>query len=137
MEAISSAKDIEQLVADNNRLRSGLEKLEQDQARWAPRDEERDLKEIATALKQMEGDVSVMLSDCFALVGQHDGNGIGENLRQVYACLDILFADLKNARSHLEMTYIPSEEVKQMRIDWGRLKKTVAEIAHHLGNELP
>ncbi|MEJ2024578.1 MAG: hypothetical protein P8Y00_06125 [Deltaproteobacteria bacterium] len=132
MEDISSAKDIKKLIADNNRLRSGLEKLEQDQARWAPRDEERDLKEIATVLKQMEGDVSVMLSDCIALVGQHEGNGIGQNLRQAYACLDVLFEDLKNARNHLEMTYIPSEEVKQMRIDWGRLKKTVAEIAHHL-----
>jgi len=132
MEEHTPAEDIKKLLEDNNRLQLKLERLEQDHAAWAATQEQKDLEEIATSLKQMEIDVGVMLSSCFSLVRHHYGNGIGENLRHAYVCLDALFEDVKKAGRDLEMAFIHPDDLKQMRIDWGRLKKTVGEIADYL-----
>jgi hypothetical protein len=135
MEETTPAEDIKKLMEDNNRLHLRLERLEQDHAAWALKQEERDLEEITTSLKQMEIDVGVMLSTCFSLVRDHNGNGIGQNLRHAYVCLDALFQDVKKARSDLQLTYMQSYDLTQMQIDWARLKKTVGEILHYLKDE--
>ncbi len=131
-ELTAPAKDIKKLLEDNNRLQLRLERLEEDHAAWALTQEQNDLEDLASSLKQMEGDVGVMLSACFSLVRHHNENGIGQKLRHAYVFLDALFNDVKKARSDLQRAYIHSEDLQQMQIDWGRLKKTVAEIAEQL-----
>ena len=132
MEEHTPAEEIRKLQEDNHRLQLRLEKLEQDHAAWAATQEQKDLEEIATALKDMEVDVGVMLSACFSLVRRHYRNGIGDNLRHAYVCLDALFEDVKKAGRDLGTAYIHPGDLKQMRMDWGRLKKTVGEIADYL-----
>ena len=132
MAELTMAEDIKRLMEDNDRLQLRLERLEQDHAAWALTQQKEDLEEMTTSLERMEVDVGVMLSTCFSLVRQHHENGIGQNLRHAYVCLDALFEDVKKARSDLRTAYIQSEDLKQMEIDWGRLKKTVGEIAHYL-----
>lgn len=124
--------DIRKLANDNLKLKSELEKLEQDHAAWASNREEKDLEKITSCLKRLEADVSVMAGDCSSQVSRHDGNGLGEDLHHAYVHLNRLFEDVKKARTDLERAYIQPEEIGQMEIDWGRLKKTVAEIAEHL-----
>jgi hypothetical protein len=127
--------DIQKLANDNLKLKAELEKLEQDHAAWASNREEKDLLEITKCLKRLESDVSIMTSDCSSQVSRHDGNGLGENLHDAYVHLNNLFKDVKKARTDLERAYIQPGEIGRIEIDWGRLKKTVAEITDHFKDD--
>jgi hypothetical protein len=126
------AEDVRRLVNDNDRLRLRLERLEQDHAAWALRREEKDIRELMDLLQQIEVDVNEMASDCFSLKSRKNGNEFEQVLHHAYAHLNILFEDVKKARMDLEQAYIQPLELRQMEIDWGKLRKTVGEIAHHL-----
>jgi len=125
-------EDIRRLMKDNDRLRSRLERLEQDHAAWALSREEKDIRELMDLLQQIEVDVNEMACDCFSLKSRKDGDGFGQALHNAYVHLNILFEDVKKARMDLERAYIQPKELRQMEIDWGKLRKTVGEIAHHL-----
>jgi len=127
-------RDIQKLAKDNLKLKSELAKLEQDHTAWALNREEKDLEEITNSLKRLETDVGVMASDCSSQASRHEGNGLGEDLHHAYVHLNSLFEDVKKARNDLERAYIQPGEIGRIEIDWGRLKKTVAEIAEHLEN---
>ncbi len=126
--------DIQKLAKDNQRLKSELDKLEQDHSAWAFRGEEKDLKDIISCLKRLEADVSVMASDCSLSARRHDGNGFQQDLHHAYVHINALFEDVKKARNDLQRAYIYPKELNRMEIDWGRLKKTLVEIAEHLEN---
>ncbi len=123
--------DIRKLANDNLKLKSELEKLEQDHAAWASNREEKDLEKITSCLKRLEADVSVMASDCSSQVSGNDGNGLGKDLHHAYVHLNSLFEDVKKARTDLERAYIQPRELGRIEIDWERLKKTVVEITGH------
>lgn len=131
MEA-TMAEDVRRLMNDNDRLRLRLERLEQDHAAWALSREEKDIRELMDLLQQIEVDVNEMACDCFSLSSRKNGDGFEQVLHHAYVHLNILFEDVKKARMDLEQAYIQPKELRQMEIDWGKLRKTVGEIAHHL-----
>ncbi len=129
----TTKEDIKKLKGDNHRLALRLRELEQDHAAWALKREERDIQELMNLLQQLEMDVNVMAGNCFSLQNRKDGDGFGQVLHNAYVHLNILFEDVKKARIDLEKAYIQPQELRQMEIDWGKLRKTVGTIAQHLG----
>jgi len=109
-------RDIQKLTKDNLKLKSELEKLEQDHTAWALNREEKDLEEIANSLKRLETDVGVMVSDCSLLVSRDDGDGLREDLHHAYVHLNSLFEDIKKARTDLERAYIQPGEIGRIRV---------------------
>ena len=55
-----------------------------------------------------------------------------DSLHRAFASLDILFNDLKEVRTDLNDSYIRPGELKQLEIDWDRLKKMIGQIQKHL-----
>jgi len=128
-------KDIQKLAKDNQRLKLELDRLEKDHSAWALDRQEKDLEQITRCLGQMEVDVSVMASNCFSVADRRnegDGNGFKRDLSQAYVHLNTLFEDVKKVRMELQQSFIQSKELQRMEIDWGKLKKTVAEIGEDL-----
>jgi hypothetical protein len=120
--------DIRKLIADTERVRQALETLEEDHAVWARRREERDLATSIEKVKQLEFDISSMMCDCSSSSRYEEGRGVMEGIHHVFACLNTLFQDLKKAREDLNEAYIHPDEIEQLEIDWGRLRKTVEQI---------
>jgi hypothetical protein len=129
----TTKEDIKRLMGDSNRLAVRIGKLEQDHAAWASTREETDIQELMKLLQQLETDVNVMAGDCFSLQNRDGGEVVEQDLHDAYVHLNILFEDVKKARTELEKAYIQPRELIQMEIDWGKLQKTVEIIARHLG----
>ncbi len=125
-------RDIWKLMADTEKLKQTLEKLEQDQAVWARKREEKDLEKIIECVKRLESDVSTMMSDCACLTSQEEGKVVEVDLRHAFRGLNALFEDLKGVSAELAGSYIHRGELDQLEIDWGRFSKTVGQIRKHL-----
>jgi hypothetical protein len=129
---IAIVQDIRNLMAVTENVKQALEVLEGDNAVWARRREEKDLIKLIDRVKEMETDVSMMMSHFVCVSRRDEGGRITEGLCHAFACLNNLFQDLKKARKDLNDAYIHPEEIKQMEIDWGRFMKTITQIQKHL-----
>ena len=125
-------RDIRKLMADTEKFKQTLEKLEQDQAVWARKSEEKDLKKISECVNRLESDVSTMMSDCACLTNQEGIKVVEVDLHHAFRGLNVLFEDLKGVSAELAGSYIHRGELDQLEIDWGRFSKTVGQIRKHL-----
>ena len=128
-------EDIQQLVHDAKEVQRGLDILEQDHNDWARERQEYDLIRLIKRVNRLESDVSMMQSDCMSMVLRYKEDGtsqVVDGLHRAFATLNILFNDLKQVRTDLNDSYIHSEELKQLEVDWDRLRKTVGQIQKHL-----
>jgi hypothetical protein len=128
-------RDIGQLVHDVQETQRGLDILEQDHDDWARERQRYDLTQLIKGVNRLESDVSMIQSDCMSMRLRYQVDGpwqVGDSLHRAFTILDILFNDLKQVRTDLNDSYIHPEELKQLEIDWGRLKKTIGQIRKHL-----
>jgi len=130
-------RDIRQLVCDAQKVKRALEMLEQDHETWARERQQYDLKELINHVNRLESDVSIMQSDCMSISLSYQQVGIWqvlESLHCAFGALNTLFGDLKKVRTELSNEYIQPSDLKQLEIDWGRFRKTVAQIQEYLHN---
>jgi len=125
-------RDIQKLMADTEKFKRTLEKLEQDQAAWARNREEKDLKKIIKCVKRLESDVSRMRSDCACLTNQEESKVVEVDLHHAFRGVNALFEDLKEVSAELAGSYINRGDLDQVEIDWARFRKTVGQIQKHL-----
>jgi hypothetical protein len=128
-------QDIRQLVHDAQEVQRGLDILEQDHDDWARERQRYDLTRLIKRVNRLESDVSIMQSDCMAMGLRYQEDGtwqVVDSLHRAFVTLNILFNDLKQVRTDLNDSYIHSAELKQLGIDWDRLKKTIGQIQKHL-----
>jgi hypothetical protein len=125
-------QDIRKIMADTEKFKQTLDKLEHDQAIWARKREEKDLKKIIECANRLKSDVSRILSDWACLTNQEESKVVEVDLHHAFRDLNTLFADLKGADAELADSYIHRGELDQLAIDWGRFSKTVGQIQKHL-----
>jgi hypothetical protein len=129
---LAIVQDIRKLMAVTENVKRALQVLEEDNAVWARRREERDLIKLIDRVKELETDVSVLMSHFVSVSRREEGGRISEGLCHAFACLNNLFQDLKKARKELNDAYIHPGEIKQLEIDWARFMKTIGQIQKHL-----
>ena len=128
-------RDSDKLTAHAERIRHGLERLEQDCSAWARKREEKDLVDLMENLKGVEMDVSLMLTDCVSVgcqCGEEAPKVVFHDLQEIFGCLETLFNGLKKARMQLDKAYIHSAILDHLEIDYGRFKKLTGQIQGHL-----
>jgi hypothetical protein len=128
-------RDSDRLTAHAERIKQGLDRLEQDCSTWARKREEKDLVDLMEDLKGVEMDVSLMLTDCISAgceCGEEAPKVVFHDLREIFACLDTLFNGLKKARLQLDRAYIHSAILDHLEIDYGRFRKLIAKVQRHL-----
>lgn len=128
-------KDLKQLSSDTSALEHGLEVLEEDHTNWNRDGERKDLMKLLEGAQGLESDVSTLMGDCFRLAQIDSNNGIKNDLRNAFKGLDILFEDLKTLRSELNKSYVKSDELTQLEVDWARFRKTLGQIQEDLVQE--
>jgi len=129
--------DIRQMLCDAQKVKRGLEMLEQDHEVWARQRQQNDLKQLIKHVNRLEYDVSIMQSDCISMGLSYQEVGIRQVLRSLhraFATLNILFTDLKKMKAELNKAYIHSSDLKKLEIDWGRSRKTIGQIQNYLQN---
>jgi hypothetical protein len=123
-------RDIRQLKLDAEKVQRGLDVLEHDYPAWGNQCQQNDLTQLIENFKQLECDVSTMLSDCIFLGRQYwkDHNlPLLDSMHQSFATMNTLFNDLKDIRLALSKTNINPSGFQQLVIDWGRLKKSIEQ----------
>ena len=125
-------RDIRKLIANTEKFKQTLEKLKQDQAVWARKREEKDLKKIIECVNRLDSDVSTMMSDYAFLTNQEESKVVEVDLHHAFRDLNALFEDLKGVSAELAGSYIHRGKLDQLEIDWGRFSKTVGQIQKHL-----
>ena len=128
-------RDIRQFVHDAQEVQRGLDMLEQDHDDWARERQQYDLTRLIKRVNRLESDVSMMQSDCMSMGLRYQEDGtwqVVDSLHRAFAILNILFNDLKQVKTDLNDSYIHPAELKQLEIDWDRLKKTIGQIQKHL-----
>ena len=128
-------RDIRQLGFDAQAVREGLEMLVQDHEAWSKQYQQDDLKQLIENLIHLESDMSIIEVDCISRGFQYHRDGkrhVLDYLHNAFANLNILFNGLKKLRTELNKSHIHPAELKQLEIDWGRLRKTIGEIQKFL-----
>jgi len=123
---------IHKLIADSEDVKSVLELLENDHAIWARNREEKDLEKFSHRVKQLENDISLIMSDCFSFSQQKENRAPIEDFHLAFARVNDLFQDLKKVRLDFHEACIYPGELEQLEIDWGRFRKTIDQILKHL-----
>lgn len=121
-------RDIRKLMRDADIVQRSMDMLEHDYAAWDNQCQHNDLTQLIENLKQLECDVSTMLSDCIFLGRQYwkDHNlPLIDSLHQSFTTVNTLCNDLKSIRSAPSETHINPSEFQQLVIDWGQLKKSI------------
>jgi len=130
-------RDIRQMLCDAQKVKRGLETLEQDHEVWARQRQQYDLAQLIKLVNRLESDVSIMQSDCISIGLSYQQVGVWQvlkSLHRAFAVLNILFTDLKKMKAELGIAYIHSSDLKQLEIDWGRFRKTIGQIQEYLHN---
>lgn len=125
-------QDLRKFMVDADKFKQALEKLKQDQAVWARKREEKDLKKLIEWGNRLESNVNTMMSDCACLTNGEEGKVARVDLHHALRGLDALFQDLKEVRAELNDSYIHPGELDRLEIDWGRFNKTAGHIQKHL-----
>ena len=122
----------EKLFSDTQKVKHCLEVLEKDHAAWARSREAKDLAGILEGIKNLEFDVSFLISNCVSMNQMNPNNRIEGDLHQAFKGLNTLFEDLKIVRKKFNQSYTTQEELEHLEIDWARFKKTVEQIQEDL-----
>ena len=129
-------KAIRELVQDVQGVQARLDLLERDRKSWARKREENDLAEMMEYLKQMESDVSILQADCVISMTQAFEGGnvfrVSDVLQVIFGGINILFDDVKTMKTELKDSYIQTADLAQLKIDWGRFRKTIGPIEKSL-----
>jgi hypothetical protein len=128
-------RDSDRLVAHAERIKEGLQRLEQDCSVWAIKREEKDLLDLMENLKGVEMDVCLLLMDCASAgrpCGEEAPKAIFHDLHEIFACLAALFDGLKQARLQLGNAYIHDAILDHLEIDYGRFSKLIGKVQRHL-----
>jgi hypothetical protein len=128
-------RDSDRLTSHAERIKQGLQRLEQDCSAWARKREEKDLVDLMEDLKGAEMDVSLMLTDCISAGSQCEEEAtkvVFHDLHEILCCLDTLFNALKKARMQLHKAYIHSAILGRLEIDYGRFRKLIGKVQTHL-----
>jgi hypothetical protein len=131
-------RDSNKLRVDGEKIKHGLDRLKQDCAEWARRQEENDLAELLEKLKGVEMDVSLMLTDCISTgcrCGEGAPNPVFHDFREIFRCLDTLFNGLKKARRQLAKDYIQPGVPYRLEIDYERFIKLVGRVQRNLNTQ--
>ena len=126
------------LSAAAERVKHGLGRLKRDCSAWARNREERDLSDLMEGLKDMEKDLSLMLTDCVTAScpnGQETPKAIFDDFREIFASLDALFNTLKNARVQLKEAYIHPMMLDHLEVAYRRFNKLIRQVRSHLAEE--
>ena len=75
---LAIVQDIRKLMAVSEDIKQALEVLEEDSAVWARRREEKDLTKLIGCVKELETDISTMMSHFVAVSRRDKGGGITE-----------------------------------------------------------
>ena len=132
MDKLTDRDYVERLEGDIENLRWRLGKLKEDHAAWERTLEEDDLESIKASLIQMEYDLDLMFTNCFALLARDHDSVTQAYVHHLYETLNSLFEDVKRARDNLEKAFIPRGDLEQMEIDCSRLEKTTGKIMGRL-----
>jgi hypothetical protein len=128
-------RDSDRLLAHAERIKEGLQRLEQDCSAWARKREEKDLVEIMEDLKGVETDVCLLLTDCTSAgrpCPEEAPKAVFHDLHEIFACLDTLFDGLKKARLQLGSAYIHDALLDHLEIDYGRFSKLIGKLQRDL-----
>jgi hypothetical protein len=120
------------------RVKHGLGRLKHDCSVWARNREERDLRDLMEGLKDMEKDLSLMLTDCVTASCPRDQKApkaIFDDFREIFASLDALFNALKDARLQLKEAYIHPTMLDYLEVAYGRFDKLFGQVKRHLDEE--
>ncbi len=132
MHKLTDRDYVERLEGDIENLKWRLEKLKEDHAAWQRSLQEDDLQSIKASLIQMDYDLDLMFTNCFALLARDHDSVTQAYVHHLYDILNCLFEDVKRARDNLEQAFIAKHDLEQMEIDCGRLEKTTGKIMGRL-----
>jgi hypothetical protein len=128
-------RDSDRLLAHAERIKEGLQRLEQDCSAWARQREEEDLMELMEDLKGVETDMCLLLTVCTSAgrpCPEEAPRAVFHDLHEIFACLDTLFDGLKKARLQLGMAFIPDAVLDHLEIDYGRFDKLIGKLQRDL-----
>lgn len=129
-------KSIRELVQDVQEIQARLDNLEKDRKNWARNREENDLSDIMEILQQLESDISILQADCVISMTQYfDGKSdydVFDILHGIFGILNTLFKDVKTMKKELKKSYIQASDLAQIKIDWGRFRKTISSIEKYI-----
>lgn len=121
-------KDIEKIIGDMQDVSESLDALRKDHAAWAVNKEHDDLMCIYQGLKNLESDVSVLMSDCSTVDPVRRNEMIMGDLNQAFKGLDIIYTDLKTVRKEIDESITTEKKIKALEIDWAKFNKNVERI---------
>ena len=129
---VAFQKDIEKIFEDMQDIKEGLEALRKDHVAWAISREYDDLMCIYQGLKNLESDVSVLMSDCSSLDPDRQNDMTMGDLNQAFRSLDIIYTDLKTVRKEIDESFTTEKKIEALEIDWAKFNKNVERIQNDL-----
>lgn len=123
-------RDIKQLMMDAAQIQKGLEMLIYNHTAWARERQQMDLMQLIEHVKRLELDLSTILSGCVFLGRQYwkDHNlRLIESLHRSCDIMNNLFQDFNSIRTALNEGRINHSHLRQLIIDWGRLRESIYE----------
>lgn len=125
-------KDIRKIFGDMQDVKESLDALRKDHAAWATSKEHDDLMSIYQGLKNLESDVSVLMSDCSLLDPIRRNESIMGDLNQAFKGLDIIYTDVKTVRKEIDESFTTEKKIEALEIDWAKFNKNVERIQNDL-----
>ena len=125
-------KDIRKIFGDMQDVKESLDALRKDHAAWAISKEHDDLMSIYRGLKNLESDVSVLMSDCSLLDPIRRNESIMGDLNQAFKGLDIIYTDVKTVRKEIDESFTTEKKIEALEIDWAKFNKNVERIQNDL-----
>lgn len=125
-------KDIEKIIGDMQDVSESLDALRKDHTAWAVNKEHDDLMCIYKGLKNLESDVSVLMSDCSTVDPVRRNEMIMGDLNQAFKGLDIIYTDLKTVRKQIDESITTEKKIQALEIDWAKFNKNVEQIQNDL-----
>ena len=128
-------RDNHRLTLDAERIRQQLEGLEREFVVSIGHRDGEDSVDLMEELKEVEVDVSLMLTDYIAAgctLGEDAPKVVFHDFRGIFSCLDALFSDLKEARMELENACTQGAIADHLGIDWARFQNILGQIQSRL-----
>jgi hypothetical protein len=128
----------QRLEEDAEKIAEGLKCLGTGCSSWARTQEEKDLKDLAEDLQNIENDVSLISADCILAgcqLGEDPSKVLLDDFREIFGCLDALFNGLKKARIQLNNAYIHPTILEHLGVECGRFRKLIGQVQRHLNEQ--
>jgi hypothetical protein len=129
---IALKKDMEKIFSDTEQVKQRIEELEKEDFEWNRYNDHDDLLKIMEKIKELEVDVSLLMSDCANNNNWNIKNDMMGDLNQAFKGLNTLFQDFKMVRERIDHYYSMQGELQRLEIDWARFRKTVKKVQSDL-----